>query len=72
MRQLPGFEIGGRGMVWRLKKALYGLKQAGKEWYDEIDAFFTAQGLVATRALPNLRPSPQTRVLTETKSSESQ
>ncbi|KAE8999688.1 hypothetical protein PR002_g18388 [Phytophthora rubi] len=49
MRQLPGFEIGGRGMVWRLKKALYSLKQAGKEWYDEIDAFFTAQGLVATR-----------------------
>ncbi|KAE8881747.1 hypothetical protein PF005_g23543 [Phytophthora fragariae] len=49
MRHVPGFEIGGPGMVWRLKKALYGLKQAGKEWHDEVDTFFVAYGLVPTR-----------------------
>ena len=40
--------------VVRLKKALYRLRQASKLWFDEINGFLLALGIVASPADPNL------------------
>jgi hypothetical protein len=37
VQQPPGFNVGNKGKVLKLKKALYGLKQAPRAWNAKLD-----------------------------------
>jgi hypothetical protein len=54
MKQLPGYEEGGKDFVKRLKKALYGLKQAGCRWYDTFSHELANLGFCASAANPGV------------------
>ncbi|POM65144.1 Integrase catalytic core protein, partial [Phytophthora palmivora] len=40
--------------LYEVNKALYGLRQSGKEWNDELDAWFKANGFIQCRSEPCL------------------
>lgn len=46
MKQPPGFEITGKGLVCRLDLALYGTRQAGHEWNKLLNTFLSTIGLM--------------------------
>jgi hypothetical protein len=49
VQQPPGFVIGSRDKVLKLKKALYGLKQAPRAWNAKLDRELTALGFVRSQ-----------------------
>ncbi|KAG1665273.1 hypothetical protein FOA52_015850 [Chlamydomonas sp. UWO 241] len=54
MQQPPGYEVGGRDMVCRLKRTLYGLKQAPRAWYLKLSEELAKIGFFPSNADPCL------------------
>ncbi|KAG1670005.1 hypothetical protein FOA52_011160 [Chlamydomonas sp. UWO 241] len=54
MQQPPGYEVGGRDMVCRLKRTLYGLKQAPRAWYLKLSEELAKIGFFPFNADPCL------------------
>ncbi|KAG1665162.1 hypothetical protein FOA52_005543 [Chlamydomonas sp. UWO 241] len=54
MQQPPGYEVGGRNMVCRLKRTLYGLKQAPRAWLLKLSEELAKIGFFPSNADPCL------------------
>lgn len=53
MEQPTPFEEG-EDLVCHLKKSIYGLKQASRVWYQLLDVFFRARGMVRSKCDPSV------------------
>jgi hypothetical protein len=54
MRQPPGFEKSGAGVVCRLRKAIYGLRQAPKAWHSKLKTVLEELGFKESTSDPGL------------------
>jgi transposase InsO family protein len=54
MKQPPGYESGGPGIVCHLQRALYGLRQAPRAWHTKLKATLEDMGFKASDSDPGL------------------